>query len=297
MTQEIKLPPLPCDQGLQDPFIQRSLQAYARAAVEHDRQGRGEPVAINDAYDKVDRFLRNNLDDDDYAEYSEALDAASFAPQPADPVVKESLTVAEPVKVPSDAEIHDVIKAAAEDAVRHDRVFTDIELARALLARYGNASIHLQDLKNAVATTTELRQQLDLMDEKMRGEAWRWQADGTDNLATMGNRMGVLIYACDLRALLAQPAAYKDSTPDVRVGDSSFEAWFSSYDPAGNGDKQRAREAYAAGRDAGLSVAVEIICEAQEEARQEHMYPGLVATLDECARDVSALKSDAKEPA
>lgn len=95
----------------------------------------------------------------------------------------------------------------------------------------------------------------------------------------------------------AQPAAYKDSTPDLRVGDSSFEAWFSGYNPAGNGDKQRAREAYAAGRDAGLSVAVEIICEAQEEARQEHMYPGLVATLDECARDVSALKSDAKEPA
>lgn len=26
------------------------------------------------AYDKIDRFLRNNLDDTDYAEYSEALE-------------------------------------------------------------------------------------------------------------------------------------------------------------------------------------------------------------------------------
>jgi hypothetical protein len=27
------------------------------------------------SYDLIDRFLRNNLDDDDYAEYSAALDA------------------------------------------------------------------------------------------------------------------------------------------------------------------------------------------------------------------------------
>ena len=31
------------------------------------------------------------------------------------------------------------------------------------------------------------------------------------------------------------------------VGDSAFESWFSGYSPAGKGDKQRAREAYAAG--------------------------------------------------
>ena len=32
-------------------------------------------TTINDAYDMLDRFLRNKLGDDDYAEYSEALDA------------------------------------------------------------------------------------------------------------------------------------------------------------------------------------------------------------------------------
>ena len=31
------------------------------------------------------------------------------------------------------------------------------------------------------------------------------------------------------------------------VGDSAFESWFDSYSPAGKGDKQRARDAYAAG--------------------------------------------------
>jgi hypothetical protein len=30
---------------------------------------------VNDAYDMIDRFLRNNLDDTDYAEYSKALDS------------------------------------------------------------------------------------------------------------------------------------------------------------------------------------------------------------------------------
>jgi len=29
-----------------------------------------------DSYDKIDRLLRNNLNDEDYAEYSEALDYA-----------------------------------------------------------------------------------------------------------------------------------------------------------------------------------------------------------------------------
>ena len=37
------------------------------------------------AYEMIDRFLRNNLDDDDYAEYSEALDAI-YAPSKSEPV-------------------------------------------------------------------------------------------------------------------------------------------------------------------------------------------------------------------
>jgi hypothetical protein len=34
------------------------------------------------AYDRIDRFLRNNLDDIDYAAYSEALDRIYTHPQP-----------------------------------------------------------------------------------------------------------------------------------------------------------------------------------------------------------------------
>ena len=63
-----------------------------------------------------------------------------------------------------------------------------------------------RDLKNAIDTSTELRQQLRLMEDHARGEVWRWQADGADDLATMGNRMGVLIYASDLRNLIATPS-------------------------------------------------------------------------------------------
>lgn len=45
---------------------------------------RGEPVS-SEAYDKIDYYLRNNLYDDDYAEYSEALDAVYCGPPPAEP--------------------------------------------------------------------------------------------------------------------------------------------------------------------------------------------------------------------
>ena len=33
------------------------------------------------AYDMIDRYLRNNLDDDDYTTYSQALDELSFGGQ------------------------------------------------------------------------------------------------------------------------------------------------------------------------------------------------------------------------
>lgn len=117
------------------------------------------------------------------------------------------LKAAEPVKAPSDEDlftIHDEFFPTM--MLGHDNY---IRFARALLTRFGQPaeSIHLQDLKNALKDATHLRQQLTLMEEHSRGEVWRWQGDGTDDLASMGNRMGVLIYACDLRALLAQPAA------------------------------------------------------------------------------------------
>jgi len=40
------------------------------------------------SYDMIDRFLRNNLDDADYAEYSAALDALC-GPQPHKPLTDE----------------------------------------------------------------------------------------------------------------------------------------------------------------------------------------------------------------
>ena len=42
-------------------------------------------------------------------------------------------------------------------------------------------------------------------------------------------------------------ATYKDSTPQLNVGDSAFESWYATYNPAHKADKQRARDAYAAG--------------------------------------------------
>jgi len=41
--------------------------------------------------------------------------------------------------------------------------------------------------------------------------------------------------------------AYKDNTPELHIDNSAFESWYSNYSPAHKGDKQRARDAYAAG--------------------------------------------------
>lgn len=84
----------------------------------------------------------------------------------------------------------------------------EVERACAGLRESAHQADANTDLRSALNDALELRRQLTLMEEHARGEVWRWQGDGTDSLETMGNRMGVLIFASDLRALLeaAQPA-------------------------------------------------------------------------------------------
>lgn len=50
-------------------------------------------------------------------------------------------------------------------------------------------------------------------------------------------------------------SAHKDSTPELHAGDSAFESWYSTYNPAHKSDKQRARDAYAAGMGDPLVMA------------------------------------------
>lgn len=77
---------------------------------------------------------------------------------------------------------------------------------------------------------------------------------------TVGNRELALRVVHFLKARQAPEApaaaqAYRDATPDLHVGDSAFESWFESYSPSGKGDKQRARDAYAAGMGDPLLAA------------------------------------------
>jgi hypothetical protein len=49
-------------------------------------------TTLREAYDMVDRFLRNNLyDDDDYANYSEALELLSSEPPQRKPLTDEDI--------------------------------------------------------------------------------------------------------------------------------------------------------------------------------------------------------------
>lgn len=78
-------------------------------------------------------------------------------------------------------------------------------------------SIHLPQLRHAIADITELRQQIELMKDQLGGNVWIWEPEGENHLESMGNRMGVLIYACDLKALLAQ--AQQDAACVAPVSD------------------------------------------------------------------------------
>lgn len=55
--------------------------------------------------------------------------------------------------------------------------------------------------------------------------------------------------------ILQRPLWYRDSTPNLHVGGSSFESWYAEhYAGAGKGEKQKARDAYAAGMGDPLVV-------------------------------------------
>lgn len=48
-------------------------------------------TTLREAYDLIDRFLRNNLYDDDYAEYSEALELLSSEPPQRKPLTDDAI--------------------------------------------------------------------------------------------------------------------------------------------------------------------------------------------------------------
>lgn len=52
--------------------------------------------------------------------------------------------------------------------------------------------------------------------------------------------------------------SYVDSTPHLHVGDSSFDDWFQAHEKACTGNKQLARDAYAAGMGDPLVVAASL---------------------------------------
>lgn len=54
-----------------------------------------------------------------------------------------------------------------------------------------------------------------------------------------------------------EPVPYEDSTPHLNVGDSSFEGWYQAHPKACSGDKQLARDAYAAGMGDPLVAPVQ----------------------------------------
>jgi len=86
------------------------------------------PAQPSEAYDRIDRFLRNNLDDADYAEYSAALDAiyCPSAPPPA-PLVEPGAPEGKWVPlVPTQA----MLDAVADES----REWTDAETYAAMLA-------------------------------------------------------------------------------------------------------------------------------------------------------------------
>lgn len=61
--------------------VARAVEAAVLAKLALKAEQEVSP-AVSDAYDMLDRFLRNNLDDADYADFSHALDLISTPPAP-----------------------------------------------------------------------------------------------------------------------------------------------------------------------------------------------------------------------
>lgn len=76
----------------------------------------------------------------------------------------------------------------------------------------------------------------------------------------------------------AVPASYKDSTPQLKIGDSSFESWYEQYAARLTGNpKQTARDAYAAGMGDPLVTAAS----AEQDEREARPLTQFVTYLNE----------------
>ena len=90
---------------------------------------RAQPADIDEAYSMIDRFLRNNLDDDDYEKFSEALD--SLVTTVAQPAQQER-------KPLTDEQIKECIKRIDPDSSYMPKALK--QLARAIEQAHGIGS-------------------------------------------------------------------------------------------------------------------------------------------------------------
>ena len=63
--------------------------------------------------------------------------------------------------------------------------------------------------------------------------------------------------------------ATRPAPPATHVGESAFESWYSTYNPAHKSDKQRARDAYAAGMGDPLVIAATPPTQARDSAQED----------------------------
>lgn len=92
------------------------------------------------------------------------------------------------------------------------------------------------------------------MIEQFKPDCWVVIKDGQiigthDEFGHMGGIAAVRYVPADrqLPQIGMRDQPYHDSTPKLSVGNSSFEDWYQAHEKACTGDKQLARDAYAAG--------------------------------------------------
>ncbi len=110
--QKIELPPLPEWLGwpvtvseMTASEVKEAMHDYARQAIALDRQQRGEPDYFTYVINGAHREISETLPPDDSYDAGTLEQLYLFAPQPAEPVVKESLTTAEPVTTQGEDEL------------------------------------------------------------------------------------------------------------------------------------------------------------------------------------------------
>lgn len=131
------------------------------------------------------------------------------------------------------------------------------------------------------------------MANAINGKTQQALKDGKISIIDVKKMEGMALNGLDMEPVQYWSDKMIDAPSESRhVGDSMFETWFSHYNPAGKGDKQRARDAYAAGMDESEPAPMVRLSEEKivDLVERHRYYAGIALDSEHCKKFVKAVQ-------